>query len=210
MWLSSFSVVRRVVENAIATEYLARASDPRNKNYYERLMMGKVELRGEDRIAICSAEPCEVRSNPAARYYLLDGVGRALPYMILLKEGNLQRMPIARHSGSRDHKVNGFKPAQRKNCVRYDAPGRAISTQALPLLFPFSQLVDEFPVSTNLPAISSEQMLPPILAGSFTPRHETPRPAVLYSHRRNLRILGNPVDKRRRSTSERASHDVPI
>jgi hypothetical protein len=103
MWLSSFSVVRRVVENAIATEYLARSSDPRHKNYYERLMMGKVELRGEDRIAICSAEPCEVRSKPAARYYLLDGVGRALPYMILLKEGKLQRTPIEAFRVQRSH-----------------------------------------------------------------------------------------------------------
>jgi hypothetical protein len=29
-------------------------------------------LEGEDRVAICSAEESEIRSNPAARYYLLE------------------------------------------------------------------------------------------------------------------------------------------
>jgi hypothetical protein len=90
----NYRLLKRVVENAIATKYLARASDHRHKKYYERLMTGDLKLAGEDRIAICSAEDSEIRSNPAARYYLLDGVGRGLPYGILFMEGKLRYAPI--------------------------------------------------------------------------------------------------------------------
>lgn len=48
-------------------------------------------MAGEDRIAICSAEPNEIDANPAASYNLLDGVGRCLPLMILMDEQKLHR-----------------------------------------------------------------------------------------------------------------------
>jgi hypothetical protein len=70
---------------------------------YDRLAAGRLELKGENRIAICSAEPDEISANPAARYYLLDGVGRCLPYMILLKEGRLKQMSIEAFLAERGH-----------------------------------------------------------------------------------------------------------
>jgi hypothetical protein len=56
--------------------------------------LGSPELKGENRIAICSAEPSETTSNPSADYYLLDGAGRCLPYMMLVKQNKLGFAPI--------------------------------------------------------------------------------------------------------------------
>jgi hypothetical protein len=55
--------------------YLARPSAHKHQAYYDKLANGALRIEGEDRIAICSAEESEIRSNPAATYYLLDGVG---------------------------------------------------------------------------------------------------------------------------------------
>jgi hypothetical protein len=56
---------------------------------------------GQRRIAICSAEPSEIQSNPDAHYYLLDGVGRCLPYMILLRERHPVPVPVEAFLGRR-------------------------------------------------------------------------------------------------------------
>lgn len=90
----NYRLLGRVAMNAMASEYLARPSALRHKDYYDRIAAGTLQLRGEERLAICSAEPGEIATNPAARYYLLDGVGRCLPYVILLKEQRLQHAPI--------------------------------------------------------------------------------------------------------------------
>ena len=89
-----YRLLDRVAKNAMASRYLVRPSARKHKDYYDQLAMGSLELVGEDRIAICSAEPGEIAGNPAASYYLLDGVGRCLPYMILLKEQKLKHTPI--------------------------------------------------------------------------------------------------------------------
>jgi hypothetical protein len=89
-----YRLLDRVAANAIASRYLARPSARKHKDYYDQLATGSLKLAGEDRIAICSAEPGEIAANPAACYYLLDGVGRCLPYMILLKEQKLKHTPI--------------------------------------------------------------------------------------------------------------------
>jgi hypothetical protein len=89
----NYRVLRRVAENAIAGKYLARAS-AQHRAYYEAIASGALSLKGKERVAICSAEDSERKSNPMARYYLLDGVGRALPYMILLLEKKLEYRPL--------------------------------------------------------------------------------------------------------------------
>lgn len=83
----NYRLLGRVTENALNVGYLARLSaHHRHKQYYENLAGGSLHLDGENRIAICSLEENERRSNPAGKYYLLDGVGRSLPYMMLIHE----------------------------------------------------------------------------------------------------------------------------
>lgn len=89
-----YRILGRVATNAIASGYLGRPSAHKHKAYYDRLADGTLQLSGNDRIAICSAEPSEIAANLTAGYYLLDGVGRCLPYMILLKEQKREFTPI--------------------------------------------------------------------------------------------------------------------
>ena len=81
-----YRLLGRVAENAIAGNYLTRSSACKHKAYYEELANGSLRIEGENRVSICSAEEGEIGSNPSAQYYLLDGVGRCLPYMILVAE----------------------------------------------------------------------------------------------------------------------------
>jgi hypothetical protein len=87
----NYRLLGQVVENALTGQYLARLpQEHKHRIYYDSLVRGGVQLAGMDRIAICSAEQTEIELNPAARYYLLDGAGRCLPYMILLNERKLK------------------------------------------------------------------------------------------------------------------------
>jgi hypothetical protein len=90
----NYRLLGRVVENAIAGNYLARPSAHKHRDYYDRLANGSLRIEGENRVAICSAEESEIRPNPSARYYLLDGVGRCLPYMILVAKHECKFAPI--------------------------------------------------------------------------------------------------------------------
>jgi hypothetical protein len=91
----NYRTLTRVAERARASNYLLQpCCHEKQKSYYERLQRGELHLNGGDRIAICSAEPSEINANPAARYYLLDGVGRSLPYMILLQDRKLESMRV--------------------------------------------------------------------------------------------------------------------
>jgi len=90
----NYRILGRVAENAIAGNYLVRPSAKRHKEYYDKLATGSLRIEGEDRIAICSAEESEIHSNPSAQYYLLDGVGRCLPYMILVAQHKQEFAPI--------------------------------------------------------------------------------------------------------------------
>ena len=89
----NYRILERVAQNAIDNRYLERPSAERHRLYYH-LLQGSLHLADNDRIAICSAEPCEIEQNPIAEYYLLDGVGRCLPYMILLKQQKLEHGPV--------------------------------------------------------------------------------------------------------------------
>lgn len=89
-----YRLLERVAKNATAGNYLTRPSARRHKVYYNQVASGSLRIEGEDRVAICTAEETEIRSNPAARYYLLDGVGRCLPYMMLMAEQGIEYAPI--------------------------------------------------------------------------------------------------------------------
>src|ERR1700733_15412789 len=87
-------LLSRVATNAISGNYFERPSAWKHRGYYDELANGSLRIEGENRVAICSAEGSEVRSNPAAQYYLLDGVGRCLPYMALLTQHLREFAPI--------------------------------------------------------------------------------------------------------------------
>jgi hypothetical protein len=90
----NYRLLGRVAENAITSGYLTRPSAQKHRAYYDALVDGLLCVEGEERVAICSAENSEIESNPGALYYLLDGVGRCLPYMILTKKGALTHTQI--------------------------------------------------------------------------------------------------------------------
>jgi hypothetical protein len=92
----NYRVLRRVAENALANGYLDSPQPDRqkHKDYYASLANGSLRLTGPNRVAVCSAEPSEIESNPDASYYLLDGVGRCLPYMMLLLERKVAPVPV--------------------------------------------------------------------------------------------------------------------
>lgn len=89
-----YRLLGRVAENAITGNYLARPTANKHRHYHDKFVAGALRLEGENRVAICSAEENEIRSNPGAQYYLLDGVGRCLPYMILILEHKREFEPI--------------------------------------------------------------------------------------------------------------------
>ena len=72
---------------------MTRSSAKRHKAHCDKLASGCLRLADDARVAICSAEESEIRCNPSAQYYLLDGVGRCLPYMILLAQRTQQFVP---------------------------------------------------------------------------------------------------------------------
>lgn len=92
----NYRLLRRVAENALACDYLSSPLQNRteHKKYYDSLLRGSLQLVGTNRIAICSAEPEEIARNPAACHYLLDGVGRCLPYMMLLLEQKIEPLQV--------------------------------------------------------------------------------------------------------------------
>ena len=77
-------MLERVGKNSSGGDYISRYSATKHNYYYERMRSGAYELVNGNRIALCSANEHEVGSNPSGRYYLLDGAGRSLPYMMLV------------------------------------------------------------------------------------------------------------------------------
>ena len=84
----NYRILSRVAQNALSSGYLERTNDPRHRKYYAAMGECHFRLECTSRLAICSAEANELQQNPLAKYYLLDGVGRGLAYMLfLLKSG---------------------------------------------------------------------------------------------------------------------------
>jgi hypothetical protein len=90
----NYRLLGRVAKNAIAEGYLGNESAHRHKAYYDKLASGSLRIQAEERVAICSAEESEIRSNPDAKYYLLDGVGRCLPFMMLMMQRKQEFSPL--------------------------------------------------------------------------------------------------------------------
>lgn len=90
----NYRLLTKVADNAIASNYLARDSAAKHRNYSNLISRGQLRFEGDERIAICTAEESEQRTNPAADYYLLDGTGRCLPYMMLLKTRAVEFAPV--------------------------------------------------------------------------------------------------------------------
>lgn len=83
---ANYRLLGKVADRAIALVYLTRASAKRHLDYYTAFKSCHFRLEGSSRLVICSSSGDERRENPAGQYYLHDGTGRALSYMILVKE----------------------------------------------------------------------------------------------------------------------------
>jgi len=88
------------VERLGASQFFERtdgagASPHPFRRYYQRLAHESLALRGSERLVLRSLTPAERRTAPRANdLYLLDGVGRALPYLSLVQQGRLRFRPI--------------------------------------------------------------------------------------------------------------------
>jgi hypothetical protein len=94
----NYRLLSRVAENARKGAYFRRPptnkAHAKHQAYYQALASGSLRLNGDDRLAVCTAEESEIAQNSRARYYLLDGVGRGLPYMLLTMENAIEPMPV--------------------------------------------------------------------------------------------------------------------
>jgi hypothetical protein len=82
---SNYRLLSRVGELAIERNYLA-VGHPRHRRYYTLLECG-LQLTGGCRVMLRPATDGERSRNPDGDYYLMDGAGRCLPYVIQLLEG---------------------------------------------------------------------------------------------------------------------------
>jgi hypothetical protein len=94
----NYRLLSRVAENARNGAYFTRPptneAHAKHQAYYQALASGSLRLNGDDRLAVCTAEESEIAQNPRARYYLLDGVGRGLPYLVLTMEHTIEPTPV--------------------------------------------------------------------------------------------------------------------
>lgn len=90
----NYRLLSRVAENALGSNYLGSTVDPRHRQYYEAMRSCHFRLECSSRLALCTASESERRSNPSGVYYLHDGAGRALAYLLLIKERKGQFEPV--------------------------------------------------------------------------------------------------------------------
>jgi len=94
----NYRLLSRVAENARKGAYFTRPptneAHAKHQAYYKALASGSLRLNGDHRLAVCTAEESEIAQNPRARYYLLDGVGRGLPYLVLTMERTIDSTPV--------------------------------------------------------------------------------------------------------------------
>lgn len=85
-------------KNALASGYFEIMQPKREKHlwYYLRYTIGSLSLTGENRLVVCTLNRGEKRGSPEGAYsfYLHDGWGRALPYMVLLLQNRLSYEPV--------------------------------------------------------------------------------------------------------------------
>ena len=88
----NYRLLDHVAKRAIDVGYLSRSSAEGHRAYYAQIQ-GGFRLVGDERIVIRSLEDERAR-NPSGRYYLQDGAGRGLSYMILLTQARLTYEPV--------------------------------------------------------------------------------------------------------------------
>lgn len=90
----NYRLLGKVADIAVRSGYLRFQEAWRHREYYAALKAGRLRLVGACRIALCSPEESERRKNPAGTYYLLDGVGRCLPLVMLLQAREIAFHPV--------------------------------------------------------------------------------------------------------------------
>jgi hypothetical protein len=90
----NYRLLGKVADRAINSGYLTKASAKQHLEYYNALKKCHFRLEGSSRLVICSPNDSEKQANPAGQYYLHDGSGRGLSYMILIKENAAMFDPI--------------------------------------------------------------------------------------------------------------------
>jgi hypothetical protein len=84
----------RVAENAARGDYLRKVPDPQHLHYYRAYRDCHFRLEGGSRLALCSLTPEEKAENPGGSYYLQDGNGRSLPYLLFVNEDRARFEPV--------------------------------------------------------------------------------------------------------------------
>lgn len=91
----NYRLLRRVSENAIRLNYF-ESDDPKcksHRDYYKLFREGKLNLK-DDPVAVCTLNANERSSNPQGTFYIQDGNGRALPYLVLVMEQKIVFEPV--------------------------------------------------------------------------------------------------------------------
>ncbi len=82
-------LLRKVAENAIKNKYLERNPNSQHRRYYDAMRDCHFRLEHASSLAVCTLNGDERAQNPGGTFYLHDGTGRALPYLILVMEGRI-------------------------------------------------------------------------------------------------------------------------
>lgn len=89
-----YRLLEKVADRAINMRYIDSLNEEhpgyRMKTYYKKFLSTKMQFKCENRIIIRSLLDNEKFNNPSGKYYIHDGNGRCLPYMILIKEGKIK------------------------------------------------------------------------------------------------------------------------
>jgi hypothetical protein len=89
-----YRLLRNVASRPEAQPFV-RESHGMDRHYYMEMQHRKyVPLQGDDKIAVSTPQPEEQRANPSGLYYLHDGNGRCLAYMVLILQGKLKPEPV--------------------------------------------------------------------------------------------------------------------
>ncbi len=89
-----YRLLRSVAHTAIRIGYLETKANERMRDYYRKLKSGDISM-SQEYIVLRSLGPNEATNrNPDALFYLHDGLGRSLPYQVLITEGYLSYEPV--------------------------------------------------------------------------------------------------------------------
>ena len=90
--------LKNAAENALATGYFETMRRKRERHfwYYLSYIYGQLSLRKENRLVVRTLNEDEKHNflKGTYSYYLHDGWGRALPYMVLLLQERIKYEPV--------------------------------------------------------------------------------------------------------------------